>query len=386
MCTRLLFAAALLTAVPAPLSLLPHPSPYRMADVADAIVEGVLRDDGTVAVTDRHFAAPGIEVPAALRVEALAEMTRTPFSFGGDEQKPIRPDGVLLFLAATGAEARTWTPLHLHYGRARGVLWFQGEAVFGYAQCINPGPYELVAMEHVDGDRTAAYTPATVRAEILRGLASRAKWRAALAIEDPAARARELVSWLGPDGPDGDRWIERAWPDGLRDLARCGDAAVEPLAEVVRSHRDETVVGAAAHVLTELASKGEGARAATPALVDRLTKPAGVRPRQLIRALHALADPRAAAALRAVCERGELVDAADAAVALRRCGGADAPNLLVARLPTAVADESQHTGVVAVLEALHELEPEVAVRLVRERYLGATAMLQQRGWMRELLR
>ena len=111
-----------------------------------------------------------------------------------------------------------------------------------------------------------------------------------------------------------------------------------------------------------------------------------MRPRLLIRTLHVLAAPRAAAALRTVCERGELGDAADAALALPRCGGVDAPNLLVARLPAAVTEEAQHTGVAAVLEALHELEPEVAVRIVRERYLAATTLLQQRGWMRELLR
>ncbi|MFO1078142.1 MAG: hypothetical protein U1E73_10520 [Planctomycetota bacterium] len=373
--------ALLFGSAPQPVaSIKPHPSVYRMANEAAWIVEGKLLPDGGVEVVTRHFAAAAVGAEERVEVRGLATMSRTPFDFG-KANAPITPDRVLLFLVP--AAAGGFEPLHLLEGAARGVLWFCGDDVYGYHQFINPGPYELGRWNDVeDGKVVGRATPDGIRAELRAGLAARERWQATLAIADPVQRAIAVVRWFSPaTSPDARRWFERAWPD-LREQAKVlGAPIVMPLARLVATDADGDAVGFALSVLGDL---GEHARPAVPMVVARLRQPGAARPFDLVRALSAFGDERAIAVLRdgMVTENDQL--AAETGRALHRCGDLEAAVRIVRRLPAQVDGDHPAAGVIELLDALHDVAPERAVALYRERFAGEPEFKTARRWLREL--
>ncbi|MCB9877878.1 MAG: hypothetical protein H6835_09780 [Planctomycetes bacterium] len=366
-----------------PLALLPHPSAFRMANEARAVVEGTLQADGSVAVTVRHFVGEGVQVADTIRVRGLAEMPLTEGLWGmvGKPAPPIEPDAVLLFLEACGDDGR-WSAVHHHGDAARGVVWLVGDAAFGYAQVMNPGPYVLGAWTgRLEGDAYGEMTCADVRAEVAAGVVARATWRATMAVEDADRRAKALVAWLSPQtSPDGAHFRER-FGDVMAAAEALGEHLVSPLARVVQSDASADAVGLAAYLVTRL---GERAAAAAPSLIARLRDPRGCDPRQLLSALRALRDPRARDVLRDRVLDPDPFVAASAAQALFACGDHGAAELLAARVPGMIFSATEVQGLAALLEALHDLDAAQAEQLLRERFLEWEELTGRRDWTRRV--
>lgn len=381
-CTILWLLVPLLAPLPSSpgVSIKPHPSVHRMANEAAWIVEGRVAADGSVDVDTTYFAAPSVRPVPHVAVRGLAAMSRTPSEFAVAQPKPIQPDAVLLFLVASAEGG--FEPRLLLDGAARGVVWFCGDEVYGYRQCINPGPYELGRFEEfADGERHRP-TPAEVRAELQLGLRSREQWRQTLAIGDPVERANAVARWFSPStSPDAARWHERCWPD-LREQAKAlGAAIVLPLARLVATDADEGAVGFASSVLAEL---GEVARPAVPMVIARLRQPGAARAFDLVRALQAFGDARAIAVLRDQLAVADDQLAAAVGRALHRCGDAEAAARLTRRIPAAVDGDHPVAGVVELLDALHDVAPEQATALYRARFADEVEMRTARRWLREL--
>ncbi|MFK7740085.1 MAG: hypothetical protein AB8H80_07145 [Planctomycetota bacterium] len=203
---------ALALAAPSPppnlFEMLPHPSLYRMANIARAIVEGSLGADGAVTITHRFYVEKGEQVADTIRVQGLAGMPRTVDArarraLGAAVAQPVQPDTVLLFLAERTVDKK-WQALH-HYGKAaRGVVWNMDGELHGFAQRQNPGPYRLVRWQ----DQPTAFrdeTAKSARALIQKALAARAQWQQTLAIAEQEDRAQQLLRWFSANtSPDGE--------------------------------------------------------------------------------------------------------------------------------------------------------------------------------------
>jgi len=379
----LLVACVLLGAASTRLpSIKPHPSAYRMANEAACIVEGRVVAEDTVAVTRRHFVAPSVQVPERITVPGLSAMSLRPFGFGKQEE-PIAPDLVLLFLDDAGGGR--FAPLYLLERTARGVLWLCGEQVYGYRQYINPGPYELGTWEHVaDGELDGIATPTDVRAEIALGLAARTKWQATLAIADAKERAAAVARWCSPStSPDGWRWSERCWPDLRQQARELGPQLVAPLARLVATDADASAVGFAASLLADMGGK---ATVAAPMVIARLRQPGAANRFDLVRALAALRDPRAIDVLRDNLDADDDFLAAEVALGLHRCGDAEAADRVADRVPSHVDGDHPVAGVVALLDALHEIDAERAAALFFTRFADDQQVRSARRWLRELPR
>ena len=142
-----LFVLALAPADPPPgLAMLPHPSAYRMANIARAIVEGTENADGSVTVTKRYFVRPGDRVADTIRVAGLAKMPRAELPWGvrivGNIQD-IRTRCRVAVSCTTTPRATSGWRCTITVTAARGVIWFEKDVVWGYQQQVNPGPYAL---------------------------------------------------------------------------------------------------------------------------------------------------------------------------------------------------------------------------------------------------
>ena len=363
--------------------MLPHPSVYRMAGDARAVVEGTVGERGAVTVTRRFFVADGETIGATIRVPSLVDMPLREPAIGGGQNRLIEPDRVLLFLGER-VRGDEWVPLQLHQGVARGVLWFDDDEAWGYGQWVVPGRYVLRRWYHGHGREQVAATPTSVRERVARAVDARAKWRATLAIEDPQRRAGELVKWFSPStSPDGDDWLERIWPDLMQASDAVGAPMVEPLAQIVRVGETPHAVATAADALARL---GPTARPAAPSVIARLRALRGAEPIFLVRCLRRLADRRAQAVLRDLMDHDDAFVVAEAAMALHASGGEGVAELLAARIPESTATPEQRGAVASMLELLHNLDPAVAERLVVARYLDDEQLMMQRPWLRRLRR
>ena len=379
-----LLAAAVLFAGDPPVrwEMLPHPSVFRMAGQARAIVEGQANGKGVVTITKRWFVQPGDQIGATISVPSLAEMSKAPGPLARIAGAvPIQPVAVLLFLKAN-PKGDVWVPLHLIGKAARGVIWETKAAPWGYSQSINPGPYALRQWQFVQNNRQVAASMKQVRAMVAAGVAARDRWQRALAIVDPVARANALGKWFSPEtSPDGKWWRERVWPDLLKASDQLGEVMVKPLARIVKASSAPPAVAAAADGLGRL---GHRARAGAPALIARLRDLRGAEPIFLVRALHRLADPRATNVLRDMVAHKDLFVAMEAAIALHASGGKGAVEMLVARMPDAI-DTPEQLGVVSqMLQFVHRHQPELAEKLVVDRFLDCGQLLMQRPWLRRI--
>jgi hypothetical protein len=373
----MIFVTALLAATiagdpPPKWERLPQPSVYRMANQARAVVEGTPGPNGVVTITARYWVKPGDKVSDAITVPALRTVP---------QKANAQPDSVLLFLAEN-TRGDVWVPMH-HYGKAaRGVIWFENGAAWGYAQAMNPGGYSLMRWGFGFGKQRVLASPKQLRKTVQVGVAARKKWQATLRIADRAERAAALMTWFDPaTSPDGEHWQERLWPELMKASGDVGEVIVKPLAHVVQVGAEERAVVAAADALSRFAGR---AQKATPALIARLRDLRGVKPIFLLRALERLADPRAAHVLRDYVAHEDLFVATAAAKALKASGGKDVVDFLVQRLPKEIESHEMLGAVAAILEVIHGMQPLVAERLVVERFLGNDQLMKQRTWLRRL--
>ena len=380
-------AAAMAPVEPPPREMLPHPSAFRMACTADAVVEATLGDGGSVTIVTRHFvrdAQPGeMAVGATVEVPQLADLPQRVFNIGGvpGPAQDLEPDRVVLFLLR-GAGPGQWVPM-LHIGDgARGVLWLQGDEVYGYGQFLNPGSYVLLRWHLQSGQQRIAAKPKHIRAAVAKAAVARIAWRDALRIRDREQRAAAVAKWFSPTtSPDGAWWQERVAADLRRVVGDLGELMAKPLGHIVQVDESADAVDAAAHAIGRI---GTAARQATPALIARLRAPRGARRIALVEALERLADPRAQDVLRDAVGHPDPFVAAAAGAALHASGGADAARLLVERMPEGLDEVHTVAAVDALLAALRAIAPGQAVRIVRDRFLDVDELVQMRAWMRRL--
>lgn len=375
--------SAAVRVAPGPWEMMPHPSVFRMAGQARAIVEGTATAKGIVTVTKRHLVRDGDRVADEIQVPSLATMPKAARPLGalnGLGRQPIKIESVLLFLERR-EQGGEWVPMHLIGKAARGVLWFEKGAVWGYAQSMNPGAYVLSRWVFHRGKQTVNATPKEVRAALAAGLAGRDRWRRMLAIEDATERAAALMKWFDPAiSPDGEWWRERLWPDAGRACDQLGEAVVKPLAKLVQAGSAEAASAAA----DALWRQGKRARPAVPSFIARLRDPRGVDAILLLRVLGRLDDPRAADVLRDHVSHRDPFAAIEAAKGLQRLGGQGVVDLLVARLPTEIDDAVTLSVVANMLEVIHDIEPRRAVALVERHFLDCGQLMMQRRWLREI--
>jgi len=364
-------ALAIIPFAPPLPEMLPHPSAYRMTSQARAVVEGTLAENGVVSITERYWVRPGDKIGAAITVPALR----------GIDKAKLRPDSVVLFLA-DNPRGDVWGPMHNLGGAARGVIWLEGEAAWGYGQKMNPGGYSLMRWGFGWGRERVEATAKTLRQEVRNGVVARKQWQATLRVKDPVERAAGLVRWFGPKtSPDGKRWRERLWPELMQACDVVGEPIVKPLARIVQVGADPDVVVAAGDALARLGRTGQ---AAVPAFIARLRDPRGVKPIFLVRSLRSLSDPRAVDVLRDYVAHEDLFVAVAAAKALHASGAKDVVALLAPRVPKTIDDAPTLSVVASMLEVIHDLEPAVAERLVVERFLDHGQLMMQRPWLRRL--
>lgn len=379
-----LLAAAVLFAgdPPARREMLPHPSVFRMANQARAIVEGQANGKGVVTITKRWLVQPGDQIGATIAVPSLVSMSKMPGPLARIAGAvPIQPVAVLLFLQ-DNPKGNTWVPMHLIGKAARGVIWETKAAPWGYTQTMNPGPYSLRQWQFFEGERQVEATMNRVRTLVAAGVTARGKWQQTLAIGDPIQRANALANWFSPEtSPDGKWWRERVWPDLQKASADLGEVMVKPLTRIVKASTSPHAVATAADALGRL---GPRARDGAPALIARLRDLSGAEPIFLVRALRRLADPRAQDVLRDLVAHKDLPVAMEAAIALHASGGDGAVEMLVERMP-AVIDARHQLGVVSqMLEFVHDHQPELAEKLVVNRYLDCRQLMMRRPWLRRI--
>lgn len=366
-----------------PWELLPHPSVHRMANQARAIVEGTATAKGVVTVTKRYLVRPGDVVGATISVPSLAGMPKSAPAAGviGGGRPAIKPDSVLLFLK-DNPKGDEWVPVHLYGKAARGVLWFAKRDVWGYAQAMNPGGYSLTKWSFLIAKQRVPAQPKEVRDAVAKGVVGAQAWQDLLRIQDKAERARALMLWIDPaTSPDGAWWRERLWPDCMRAWDELGEAAVKPLAHVVRVSANPDVVAAAVDGLRLLAGR---ARSATPSLIARLRDLRGAAPIPLLRAVHEIADRRAEHVLRDYVAHDDPFAAIEAARGLHRVGGKGVVDLLVARIPKEIVDRVALRVVASMLEVIHDIDPVRAEELVARHFLESDRLLKQRRWLRQI--
>ncbi|MFK7740086.1 MAG: hypothetical protein AB8H80_07150 [Planctomycetota bacterium] len=124
--------------------------------------------------------------------------------------------------------------------------------------------------------------------------------------------------------------------------------------------------------------------AAVPHVTQRLLSHQGIQPVFAIRVLGRAADPRAQDTLRFYIADDKLPVALAAAQALLACGDKASARLLAERLPATIADRRERAAVAAALEFVHANEPDLGERIVRQRYLDDSELMQQRPWLRRL--
>lgn len=287
---------ALLLTTWASAGILPWYSITEMCDRAELIVEGEWLGGERVRVDRVYKGSAHVAAGETIWVRTLDEHKRVVGAWSRSERHELTSTRLVAFLEPADAPG-AWRPMGTYEGHALrggspGLLWLDAEAVYGYTQAINPGPYWL--MPDLRYPREVR-TPADLRAEIARGLALHEDWARRTALADPAARATALADFLaeGRSPADCDFYYVRKAGMALSEL---GAAAVPALMQVLRGplcqYADHDTMAALGRI-------GADAAPVVPLLCELLNaSPAGPNVPAL-RALGAIGDLRAAPHVRA---------------------------------------------------------------------------------------
>jgi len=377
----LLVAAAAL-AVPAAAADLPEPSLDGLCHDADLVVEGRAAAGGDVEIV-RVFAGADLlgGNRASVHVPCVAGLP--PVRAGGPRgaAAPIAPEAVFLFLRRDAADGR-WLPVAGTTDGSAAAIWVAGGRCLAYGQEESPGPYVLRpcdgAFRGIPGD------PVALRAAIVSGVARAIAWRATLALADPTERAWALAAWLDPAAsPDAERTTRLFHVRAP--LLACGEAAVEPLGDLLGRPLPDLRLDTAIDVAGGLGDRG---RPLVPRLAALALGAEGRPPRlSAAGALGRIGDRDAIPVLRkavAAVPQADMWALEVVAGALVRLRATEAFGDVAARLPAA-PDGVRAEGVAHVLVALAKLDAERAKPLIR-RYIGLPVMAGQRAFLVAVLR
>lgn len=186
--------------------------------------KGDLTPGGTLSV-------PGL---AAFREEASRAIRKSFFDPFG--RPPSHVTGTRMILFLTTSSTRSWEGAN-DGNLQTSVLWIEGGEAFGFFQEVNPGDTLLV---------DAFRTEAEVRARFAQVDETHRSLDRAMAIEEPAARAKALAPFTTAEL----YYAGKAAFDGMRS---CGPAAVPALRELLH---DETKLRVHADAIDALAAIG----------------------------------------------------------------------------------------------------------------------------------
>lgn len=352
--------ALLAFAAPARADSFPHTSVDLMCDRADLIIEGRWLGDDKVSIAS--VLKPSADLPEGtkeINVRLLGKHSRR-LGCGWEKEAATLEAKHLVGFLEKGAEG--WQSLYTIDAEGAcgscGLFWFDDQACYGYGQFCNPGPYVL-SRGH-DGGRTPKDL-AALRKEIAAGLGNSRRWREALAVKDPAKKARALAAYLLPrTSPPGDkgsyRWAVR---EPLREL---GDEAVPALVEVIESARPDDKLDGAVLVLYDLGPK---ARSAVPLLCKLLDAPKQADASYILSALETAGDPRAIGSVRPLLGNEDFSVAVRAAQTLAALKDRESFEAIAALIPEK-PEKARQYYLRDLLNALHRLDPERARPLVRK--------------------
>ena len=272
--------------------LLPFRTVQNMCFTADLIVAGVHLGDGKVRVDHVFYVSvPRTKMIKTVDIASIPKHSKiiNEIFVRGQDVRPITTKRLVLFLMK-GKDGK-FEPINVVGKGSQGLFWYDKGACYGYEQPMNPGPYCLkrsragASRGRIPHGRDAMWN------EIKIGLEQRRRWEAIEAIEDPAARARQMAAYLLPHtAPEGYSYAV----DLRKALRKIGPEAVPALVEVLEKARAEDNLNTTVLTLYDIGcTSPEALHPAVPALCKLLANPGPNSPYYILSPLKAAADPRA---------------------------------------------------------------------------------------------
>ncbi|MCZ6571694.1 MAG: hypothetical protein ACE10D_07970 [Planctomycetota bacterium] len=360
-----LLGALVFVAATAQADRYPRWSVDTMCGRAELILEGRRTTVDDVRIKHIHKASPRLKKGA--RAIEIAELSRHDRALWHltlrPEEAPVLPARDVILFLEYDEQRKEWRSLSTIVGGPRGtggssgVVWTVGSDCYAYDQPTNPGPYVLQPPGKAHG------IPATLeglRTEIRTGVRNAGLWRAALATEDPAQRARALARFLL------NRTSPVTKPSTYRHhvrepMGKLGRHAVPELVRLLATARPEDDLSAAVLVLYDI---GPDAGAAVPELCKILGSQRRAES-YAISALRAIGDRSAVPKLREVLRGDNFSRAVDAAQALAALEDRQSLNTMLALLPKQLDPEST-SPVLRLLEAVQALDAARSRQLARD--------------------
>ena len=365
LCKALFILVFSLFTLPARADLMPHDSVVQMCASADLIVEGTAdkAGDGFTISAVHHDPSGKLEPGDRITVAHLSSHSRTPNHPFATEQLPNTTRQAVLFLLSKKVD-RLYTPISCYAdpekgGGSRGLLWWNDQKCFGYAQMINPGPYALT-----DGGNSHR-TPdiKALRTEVKKGLKTAARWRELQAIKDPAKKAQAIAAAWQEGGPIRSLFSLR------KELRKIGKLAVAPLKDLLETAPRDAQLNDVVLTLYDIGrSDPKTIASTTKLLIDRLNDPGPTARYYILSALTSTRDPKAIPAIRPLLTQEEFgmqvrVQAAEALAAMGDRASFDSIDLLLDEVidqPRGRNGNHGFTEAVDLLNALNQLDSERA--------------------------
>ncbi len=344
-----------------------------MCHESDAVVEGRIQSGDELRVEHVYKDARSvIQKGGTIRITGLDKHDRVVGRrMDGTGGTRLDTTHVVAFLRYD-ARTKRWTPVAPWDSAGRGlqgssgIYWADGGRLYHYDQAENPGPTYLIESQ-------SPASVAELRRAIQVGLSKSKQFRAALALEDPEAKAVALAQYLIPRGPR--RGRDSTFRYRVRKPMRSlGSHAVSALMKELgkHSHREDL-----REVLVILYDLGPAATPAARQLISLLDKHEfHSNHSYAISALRRIGDRSAIPALRRVFERGGIGRAAEAAEALAALGDVESFVRIAQRLPQDPVP-GDCWKIAQLLEALHTLDASKA-RVHVERFVDHPAMKHAR--------
>jgi hypothetical protein len=345
---------------------MPHDSVVQMCASADLIVEGTADQAGDgFTISAVHDDPSGKLKPGdRITVAHLSSHSRSPNHPFATVRLAETTRQAVLFLVSEKV-AGQYKPISCYTdpekgGGSRGLLWWNEEKCFGYAQIMNPGPYVLT-----DGE-SSHRTPdiKALRAGIEMGLETAALCRKLQAIEDPAKKARAIANAWQAGGPI------RSILSLRIELRKIGQPAVPPLINLLKTEPRDAQLNDVMLTLYDIGrADSKAISETTELLIDRFKDPGPTARYYILSALTSTRDPKAIPAIRPTLAQKEAygmqvrVQAAVALVAMDDQASFEPIDLLldeVIAMPRGPNGNHGFSETVDLLNALNQLDPQRA--------------------------
>ncbi len=345
--------------------LLPFRTVQNMCFTADLIVAGVHLGNGKVRVDHVFYvSAPRTEKIKTVYIPSIPKHSKVinEIFVRGEDVQPISTKRLVLFLVK-GKDGR-FEPINVVGKGSQGLFWYDKGACYGYTQPMNPGPYCLERSKAGAPRGRIPHSRDAMWNEIKIGLEQRRRWEAIEAIEDPAARARQMAAYLLP----------HTAPEGYSDavdlrkaIRKIGPEAVPALVEVLEKARAEDNLNTTVLTLYDIGcTSREALRPAVPALCKLLANPGPNSPYYILSPLTAAADPRAILHVRPMLRHKSKQVCGQAARALAAMKDRESFDLIVALIEDPPKPKDLLGYTLDLARSLFELDPVRARSIIQQ--------------------